>query len=458
MRPKLNGLDQGPVAVTGPGNSEAGDGDKTVLKLRQALPLRVNFTWTFFGNSIYALSQWAMLALLAKLGTPESVGQFALGLAVTAPIVIFASLSLRAVQATDARQTFEFGDYLALRLVTMLLAVALTIIVSFVGYQGEIAWIIVGVGLAKSVEALSDVYYGLLQQHEQMDRIAKSLIIKGPLSLIGLATGFVLTDSVIGGVAGLFIARLILLLAYDMRSPTWLARRREPEAGALEADVAHPRWQWRTLTRLAYLSLPLGVTTMLISLNTNLPRYFLERYWGAYELGIFAAMVYLFVAGGTIVNALGQSASPRLAKYYAGGEIQQFRRLLVRLVGIGLLLGVGALIVVLAGGRQILTILYQAEYAGFVEVLVWLTVAYTLTYAASFLGIGMTAARYFRVQPLIFGLITLFGLIFSYLLIPEYGMIGAALVAIGTAALQFVLAFSVNVHAFRALASSAIEV
>jgi len=33
------------------------------------------------------------------------------------------------------------------------------------------------------VHALSDVIYGLLQQHERMDRIAQSMMIKVPLSL-----------------------------------------------------------------------------------------------------------------------------------------------------------------------------------------------------------------------------------------------------------------------------------
>jgi hypothetical protein len=63
-----------------------------------------------------------MIVLLTKLGSPEMVGQFALGLAVTAPIILFANLQLRSVQATDARQEFQFGHYFGLRLVTTGLA------------------------------------------------------------------------------------------------------------------------------------------------------------------------------------------------------------------------------------------------------------------------------------------------------------------------------------------------
>ena len=57
-----------------------------------------------------------MTIVLAKLGSPEKVGQFTLGLAMTAPIFMFATLRLRDVQATDTNQEYLFGDYFALRL------------------------------------------------------------------------------------------------------------------------------------------------------------------------------------------------------------------------------------------------------------------------------------------------------------------------------------------------------
>jgi hypothetical protein len=75
------------------------------------LTLRVNFLWTLAGNVIYAACQWGILIALAKLGTLQMVGEFALALAVTAPILIGAGLSLRSVQVTDALGEYEFRDY-----------------------------------------------------------------------------------------------------------------------------------------------------------------------------------------------------------------------------------------------------------------------------------------------------------------------------------------------------------
>jgi hypothetical protein len=58
--------------------------------------LRRNFSWTLLGNVVYSGCQWAMLMVLAKLTRPDQVGQFSLGLAVTAPVILLAGLQLPA--------------------------------------------------------------------------------------------------------------------------------------------------------------------------------------------------------------------------------------------------------------------------------------------------------------------------------------------------------------------------
>src|SRR5262249_33512279 len=108
-----------PVAITNVSHSSVLDVPLTRpgVGLRQA-SLRANFSWSFCGNVVYAACQWGMLIVLAKLASPESVGRFALGLAVTAPVVMLSNLQLRGVLATDARQEHPYTDYLTLRLFT----------------------------------------------------------------------------------------------------------------------------------------------------------------------------------------------------------------------------------------------------------------------------------------------------------------------------------------------------
>ncbi|MBW4506552.1 MAG: oligosaccharide flippase family protein [Scytonematopsis contorta HA4267-MV1] len=429
-------------------------------KNSQSLSLRRNFSWTFAGNLIYAGCQWGMLVLLAKLGTPEMVGRFTLGLAVTAPIILFSNLNLRAVQVTDAKQQYSFGDYLALRLITTVLAVAVISGLGFVGgYNTETLLVILLIGLAKGIESISDIFYGLLQQHEQMDRVAKSMILKGLLSLIALGIGVHLTGSVVWGTVALVATWVFVLLSYDLNSSKLITRITQlqadsswtPEKQSLKLSL---RWDFATLMKLSRVGLPLGVVMMLISLNSNIPRYFIEQSLGQKELGIFAAIAYLQVAGTTVVLALGQSASPRLAKYYASGESLAFRNLLLKLVAIGFVMGVGGVLFAVVGGKQILTLLYQAEYAKHTGLFIWLMVAAGIGYVASFLGFGMTAAQYYRTQLPLFTVVTGAIAISSIHLIQPYKLQGTGIVFVIGAIVQLVGSLAIVIHALNKLNKS----
>jgi O-antigen/teichoic acid export membrane protein len=412
-----------------------------VTQEQKPLTLRRNFSWTFIGNLVYAGCQWGMLVVLAKLGSPEMVGQFTLGLAVTAPVIMFTNLQLRVVQATDANKDYSFSDYLGLRLIgTALGILAIALITLFSGYRRETCFVILLIGLAKAFESISDIFFSLLQQHERMDRIAISLMIKGPLSLLMLGTGVYLSHSVLWGTAGLVVAWAIVLITYDIRNGLMMLKHK---------SQALPRWHIKTLKKLVWLCLPLGFVMMLISLNANIPRYFIERYLGEYDLGIFSAIAYLMVVGNMVILALGESASPRLAKYYSAGDAIAFRNLLLKLVAIAVVIAGAGILSAAVGGRQILALIYRPEYSEHSDIFIWLMVAAGIGYIGSFLGYGMTASRYFRVQMPIFITVAGASALACFWLLPKYGLLGGAIALNISAAVQTCISLGVVFHAIH---------
>ncbi|MEZ2238841.1 lipopolysaccharide biosynthesis protein [Microcoleus sp.] len=448
------------------------------------LTLRRNFSWTFTGNLVYAASQWGMLVVLAKLGSPEMVGQFTLGLAVTAPVMMFTNLQLRSIQVTDAKGEYVFADYLGLRLIGTGLALLIIAGITLkAGYSWETSLVILAIGLAKAFESISDIFYGLIQQHERMDKIAIALMIKGPLSLLLLGLGVSVTGSVVRGAIGLAIAWAVVLIACDIRNGRLIVKSSQKaqrenlvETRAIATQVGEPaestenptnlplltpasqggekskhqllpRWHLKTLRKLIWLALPLGFVMMLISLNSNIPRYFIEQYLGERQLGIFGAISYLMVVGGMVVSALAESASPRLAKYYAAGNSIAFRTLMFKLVGVGAAIGGAGVLVAVVAGQEILTILYRPEYGQQADLFVWLMVAAGIGYVSSFLGYGITAARYFRIQMPLFALVTGSSAIACLWLIPSMGVQGAAIALIVGAIVQAVFSLGAIYHA-----------
>ncbi|MBA2665318.1 MAG: oligosaccharide flippase family protein [Bradymonadaceae bacterium] len=411
-----------------------------------ALTLRRNIAWTLAGNSVYAACQWAIVVVLARLAGPEGVGRFALALAVAAPVMILANLSLRQVQITDAHQSHPFSDYLFVRLLTSLIGLVLIAAIALIGYSAETAAVIVAVGLSKAFEAMSDIFYGLEQRNERLDLVSKSLILRGVLGLVALVAGYFFTNSLIGGVIAMSAAWAGVWWLYDLPAsrPWW----------QYDSFAAHCKPQ-RAKARLALVGLaaPLGVAAMFVSLNANIPRYFIEHYLGEQALGIFAAMAYLIIAGGMVIGAIGQAASPRLANYFAAGELRAFVSLLARMVLIALVVGLLGVAAAMLFGRQILTLMYGEAFAANLEAFVWVMVAATLTYLTSCLGYGMTAMRYFRVQPVLFVVICAISALACYLLIPPYGLLGAVWAFAVALGVQLSLTLVINLYGLSRAAS-----
>jgi O-antigen/teichoic acid export membrane protein len=414
--------------------------------MAQGFSLRQNFSWTLVGNVFYSACQWGILIVLAKLGTPEMVGTFTFAFAVTAPLFMFFNLQLRVVQATDAQAQFTFNDYLGLRLASTVMALgSLAFIAAMLPYEHSTIVVVLIIGMAKAIESISDVCYGYMQQQERMDFIAVSLIGRGALSLILLVIGVMTFRTVLGGVIGLAVAWLVMLVGYDLR----VMRRFVKTFTEQGFQSLKPIWQWQTQQKLMGLTLPLGFVMLLISLNTNIPRYFIEHFLSPRDLGIFAAIAYLMLVGSIVQGALAQAASPRLAKYYTDGRRRAFASLLFNLIGLGALLGGIGVGVTWLLGKQLLTLLYKAEYAQYSDLLVWLMVAAALEYISAFLGTGITCARYFRVQVPLFATTAVVMAIACFFLIPSQGLSGIPTAMIMTGVLRVLLCFAILAHALK---------
>jgi O-antigen/teichoic acid export membrane protein len=389
----------------------------------KAVSLRRNVAWTLVGNVAYSGCQWLMLVMLTKMTNASMVGQFGLGLAVTAPVFQFSNLQLRAVQATDARHEYRFDQYLGVRLIfTVLGFLVVAALASVGGHSLRASLVVLLVGAAKSVECVSDIFQGLFQRQEQMDRVAKSLMYKALASVVAVGAILAVFHDVLIACAALAAAWLCVFLAYDVT--------RGRRVLAQWAGRLRPSFSMQVFKRLFLLALPLGFVMMLLSLNANLPRYFLDLRWGDRELGIFSALIYCMVAGNTVVNAVGQSASPRLANYYAAGQMRGFRRLLLRLLLLGGGLGAAGVIVAVFAGRPLLVFLYRPEYAAHTDTFIALMVAGAIGYISGFLGVAMTAMRGFKPQAWIHAGCTLLGLVACSVLVPRMGILGAAFAVI----------------------------
>jgi len=399
--------------------------------LRTDKRLRTDFTWVLSGNVLYSACQWGIVVVLAKLGSAAQVGEYALGLAVSAPIVLFANLQLRALLASDVNNQFAFGQYLTFRMATLGAAlIAVAGLAAFTQPSGHLAGVVMLVGLAQALEFVSDTYYGLMQRLERMDRSSVSLLLKGPLSLAALWAGMYLTRSVVWAVVGLLVGRLLIVLMWDSRLG-YAKAQVHPIATGLE-------WNSEKMLTLLRMALPLGVISMLVALNTSIPRYFVEGRLGSAELGIFSALASLLSAGSLVVAAFGQSIFLPVARACAALDRAKFRSYVALAAVLGGALGGVAVLASVLFGRDLLTHLFRPEYGGRADILVRLMIAGTVMFIASGLGYVLTAARSLGPQIPLLAATALAAAGISAWSIPRHGLSGAADAVLVSAFVQLV--------------------
>jgi glycosyltransferase involved in cell wall biosynthesis len=214
---------------------------------------------------------------------------------------------------------------------------------------------------------------------------------------------------------------LLALVCWDLPRSTRIARARPRD----RSFAAVPSMRLLGASRLMVTAAPMGLSAVIGSLQTNLPRYVIASVLGPAALAAFAAISYVTMIGHLVVNAASQAALPLLASDMRHSHERYHARL-------GMLVGgmaaAGALIVGLALvlARPALTIIYGPEYRQYAGVLVWLAAATVVSFTSVFLGTGITARRRFTSQLAITATAFAVVALTIWPLVAGHGLTGAA--------------------------------
>lgn len=316
-----------------------------------------NISWTFLSNIVLASVKWLMLIALAKWLAPTDVGYYALGLAVASPLTFFANMKLRALFVSA--DTPHYTAYATARNIVGLIAMLILFVIAYVLYYD--AWlIIVLIGMSKMLDLVSDFMYALPHREQHMVRISKIIIAKQATLMMAFMITLLLTYNLIWT---LFIQLVIQLIWLGIEYVVFVRR------------YDFDRTRNRALTwRILSLGIPLGVTQLVVSFNSFLPRYVLEYFTDAETLGYFAAIAYITVIANIVMGAISQNYLHVFKNQHDREDYKDLERTLyVDLGSIAVILSGVTFLISLFIGKFVLTLLYGAAYAQYDWVLMLLS-------------------------------------------------------------------------------------
>lgn len=416
--------------------------------------MRRNASWAFAGNAVYASSQWFVFVLLIRSLGQAEVGVFAYALALAGPVFVLANVRLRSLLATGAPASQPFTDFLAARLLTTGVAVsALLVIGALVAPRPGSLTVVALIACARACDAVSDICHGLFQRELDMRSATIGLVVNSGVSVLLVALSVALSPSLTLATAGYAAGSCLALVGWDLPRAGRLAGRSKPGRTPHSAIASG--------LRLITTALPLGLSSAIGSVQTNLPRYVITAYLGPAALAVFAAISYLPMVGHLVVNATAQAALPLLARD-AQASRQQYRTRLRALVASSVVFGALGLAATVVLARPVLRVVYGEPYTQYDGVLLWLVVAAIVTFTSVFLGTGTTARLRFGAQPIVSAtsLVVVAGSIGP--LVNRYGLHGAAWSLLAGAVVELVAYAALTVRDLRvdgpapAIASSAL--
>jgi len=379
--------------------------------------LRRNFAWCLTGNYVFAACQALIVIMMAKFGTAEMLGQFALGLAISTPLIMLFDMQLRAVQSADAVREWAFRDCFGMRVLSSTVAVAVAVFIAFAtGMRCETVLVVSLVALSKAVESISDVCYGLFQRHERLELVSFSMMLRGLLAVAAISVALMNSRRMSFAMVSLIFVWLLVVIAHDLPQVVSLLGTRE----------VLPRFDPTRLRALALVAFPLGVATMLLALNQSIPRYFVQYHFGETAVGIYAALAYTSVAAVTVVDALGHAMMSRLSHHFEAVRLAQFQRLTAGMILGAFVLGVSGIAIAKYFGEWFLAVIYRPEYARHATLLLWVMIGTALTMGASALMYALTSMHVFRPQAWLLGLVVSVTAGACALLVPRFGLVGGA--------------------------------
>ena len=351
---------------------------------------------------------------------------------------------LRSVLTTDRKSDFRLGDYLMLRIVstvTAILAIAYLLVTGH--YTSTVAMCIVWYALTPTLDGIADIFQAYLQKHEQMTRNGISQAVRGLLNIVLLGAVYAATHDLPMAILASGISSLVILVGFDLPNSVRLAKsldaHGELPAGLTWKTMVAPRWRPDVMRQLFILALPLGISVGLTTLNIFISRLFAVKFLSESDVGIFSGITNLMNLGSQGLLTISTTIMPRLATYRESRDVASFMSLIRKFGLISIGFGIFALVITAGFGEKILAVCFRHDFALHNDVFVLTMVAGLLFYISLPFGTALTALRVFNSQLWSSGLVTVFAVASGFILVPMYGLRGAAYVTIIAMAVRCVV-------------------
>lgn len=184
--------------------------------MSEGLSLKQNIAWNSVGSMIRLGCNYLITIAVVRLSSGfDAAGTLSLAMSVSNLVSPFADFRLRTVQVTDVRNEHSAGEYVALRLMTSILAFLVGLIYSIATCTTDAIPAIVAYLVSSMAANMIEGMHAIDQRHMRMDYIGRSYMLQGISNLVLFSVMLWLTDSLVIACISMAAATLAIFSISD---------------------------------------------------------------------------------------------------------------------------------------------------------------------------------------------------------------------------------------------------
>ena len=390
-----------------------------------------NFIWNIIGTGFNAFNSLFFMIAVTRINGVDNAGIYAIAYSTACILYMIGIYAGRIYQVTENNAKITNKDYIFNRAMSCGIIFIISILfVVLKGYDIFKSSIFIILALYKALEAFSDVFYGILQKNNYLDKAGKSCFMKAIISVVVFTIADVLTKNLIIACSSIVVVYLVIILIYDLRqSNIFIKDEKKPEMKNV-----------MNIFKGGFFPFAISFLGVYI---TNAQKYSIDNFLSENIQAIFGIIIMPATVMGLLAQFLIHPYLNQIFELYKADKYREIKKILYKIMLVILVIGMACSGVGYLLGTPVLGFVYGLDLSQYSVSLLIILIAATLYTMAGIISPILITMRHNFVQFVIYVVVAIFEWNLSNTFVQKYGFNGAIWAYLITMIVYFVMFYIV---------------
>ena len=380
---------------------------------KENVQFRKNFIWNIIGTGFSAFNSLFFMIVVTRINGVNEAGIFTLAFSTACILYMIGIYAGRVYQVTENDSEISHKDYIINRFITcgltLILVITFTLIRQYDIYKSSIFIIL---AIYKSLEAFSEVLYGILQKNNMLEKVGKSAFFKAIIGIIIFVVIDIITKKMLISCISLVVVNLIIILFYD----TFNIKQ------FISKDETINKKSILRIFRNGFFTFAIAFLGVYL---TNAQKYAIDNFLTENIQAIFGIIIMPATVMGLLAQFIIHPFLNQLFNNYNNKEYEEIKKMIFKIMIF--VIGVGGICCILGYllGTPVLGLLYNIDLHEYKLALLIILMGATLYTIANIISSILVTMRYTFIQFILSLIVVLIEYIISSLLVQKFEIMGA---------------------------------